>query len=135
MKKLWLPLFLVGMVGALSAQAGRQNTPSAKATTIVGCVAQSDGTYRLDHAIISTDMDTDTQQRPSPEASATPKMLSYLLAGGDVKAHVGHKVEVSGTVSNEKTSKDIAEMKGAPGMKLVGTLHVKSVKMVSATCP
>jgi hypothetical protein len=135
MKKLWLPLFLFGMVGAVSAQAARQNTSSPKPTTIVGCVAQSNGAFRLDHAIVSTDMDADTQQRPSPEASATPKMLSYLLAGADVKAHVGHKVEATGTVSSEKTSKGAGEMKGVPGMKLVGTLDVKSVKMVSATCP
>jgi hypothetical protein len=135
MKKLWLPVLVAGVVGAQSALAGQQKMPTVKPTTIVGCVAESRGMYRLDHAIISIDTDADTQQRPSTEASATPKMLSYMLTGADVKAHLGHKVEVTGTMSSEKTPKDTAETKGAPGMKLVGTLNVKSLKMVSATCP
>jgi hypothetical protein len=44
-------------------------------------------------------------------------------------------VEVSGTISNDTKSKDSAEITGVPGMKLVGTLNVKSVKMISAICP
>jgi hypothetical protein len=103
-----------------------------KPSTITGCVAQSDARYRLDHAIVATDSDVDTQNRPATEASATPKMTSYTLVGADLKAHLGHKVEVTGTISSDKTSTDIA---GVPGMKIVGTLNVKSVKMVSKTCP
>lgn len=135
MNKWWLTVLVAGVVGAQSVPAGQQKMPTAKPTTIVGCVAQSRGGYRLDHAIISTDTDADTQQRPSTEASATPKMLSYLLIGGDVKAHLGHKVEVTGTVTSDKTSKDSADVKATPGMTLAGTLNVKSLKMVSATCP
>jgi hypothetical protein len=146
MKKLVMIAFLAGLVGALPAQAGQQNMPantqkpatgkdSVKPSTITGCVAQSGALYRLDHAIVGTDPDVDTQNRPSPEASPTPKMMSYALTGADVKTHLGHKVEVTGTISSETSSKDSAATKGAPGMKLVGTLNVKSVKMVSATCP
>jgi hypothetical protein len=91
--------------------------------------------YRLDHAIVPVDTDADTQNRPGTEASATPKMMSYILTGGDVKSHLGHKVEVSGTMSSDKTSKETAGIKAAAGMTLAGTLNVKSVKMVSATCP
>jgi hypothetical protein len=108
---------------------------SVKPSTVVGCVAQSGALYRLDHAIVGTDPDVDTQNRPATEASATPKMMSYTLVGADLKAHIGHKVEVTGTISSDKTSKDTAEIKGVPGMKRVGTLNVKSVKMVSVTCP
>ena len=135
-------ILLSGFVGAMSAQAGQQNMPtvkdqttskdSMKPSTITGCVAHSDARYRLDHAIVATDADVDTQNRPATEASATPKMISYILVGADVKAHLGHKVEVIGTISGDKTSSDIA---GIPGMKIVGTLNVKSVKMVSKTCP
>src|ERR687896_214240 len=98
MNKLWLPVVVVGVLGAQSAPAGQQKMPTVKPTTIAGCVAQARGVYRLDHAIISTDIDADTQQRPSTEASTTPKMLSYMLIGADVKEHLGHKVEVTGTV-------------------------------------
>ena len=135
MNKLWLPVLVVTCVGTLAAQAGQQKTAAVKPITVIGCVAQSEGAYRLDHAMVGTDIDSETQQRPSTEASPTPKMLSYMLTGADVKSHLGHKVEVTGTMSSDKTSKDAAGIKNAPGMKLAGTLNVKSVKMVAATCP
>ena len=143
MKNVLTAVFIAGFVGAVLAQ---QNTPavkgqkpaskdSMKPSTVTGCVAQSGGRYRLDHAIVAVDTDVDTQNRPATEASATPKMVSYALVGGDLKAHLGHKVEVTGALSSDKTSKDIAEVERVPGMKLVGTLNVKSVKMVANTCP
>ena len=135
MKKLSMVVFLAASVAALSAQAGQQQKPGVKPSTITGCVAQSGTSYRLDHAVVATDPDVDTQNRPATEASPTPKIMSYTLTGADVKAHLGHKVEVSGTISNDTKSKDSAEIKGVPGMKLVGTLNVKSVKMISAICP
>src|SRR5688572_11670428 len=147
MKKLLMILLLAGFVGAMAAQAGQQNRPATRATkpatgkdsmkpsTITGCVAQSGAAYRLDHAIVGTDPDVDTQNRPSTEASPTPKMLSYALIGADVKAHLGHKVEVTGTISSDKPSNSNAEIQGMPGMKLVGTLNATSVKMISAICP
>ena len=145
MKNLCMVVFLASFIGALPAHAGLQNTADkgqkaapvkgGKPSTITGCVAQSDALYRLDHAMVGTDSDVDTQNRPATEANATPKMMSYTLVGGDVKAHVGHKVEVTGTISNDKTSKAAAGIKGASEMKLVGTLNVQSVKMVSNTCP
>jgi len=147
MRKFLMVVLLVAPFGAVAAQAGQQNMPankgqkpatdrdSMKPSTITGCVAQSGALYRLDHAIVGTDPDVDTQNRPSTEASPTPKMTSYTLMGADLKAHLGHKVEVTGTISSDKASKDTAAIKGVPGMKLVGTLNVKSVKMVSETCP
>jgi hypothetical protein len=147
MKKLLMVVFVASFIGAVPAQAGQQNKPadkgqkpetdkdSRKPSTITGCVAQSGALYRLDHAIVGTDSDVDTQNRPATEASPTPMVMSYALVGADLKAHLGHKVEVTGTISSDKPSKVIAEIKGVPGMKLVGTLNVKSVKMVSETCP
>jgi hypothetical protein len=141
MKKLFMVVFVAGLIGAVPAQAGQKGEKPAtgkdgmKPSTITGCVAQSGARYRLDHAIVGTDPDVDTQSRPATEASPTPKMMSYALTGADLKAHLGHKVEVTGTISSDKTSKDTAEIEGVPGMQLVGTLTVKSVKMVSETCP
>jgi hypothetical protein len=43
---------------------------------------------------------------------------AYTLVGGTLKPHVGHKVEVTGT----------------PTKAAATTLHVKSVKMVAASC-
>ena len=146
MTKFFTVVFLASFAAGVPAQ-GQQNTPpnkgqtpatnrdTMKPSTITGCVAQSDALYRLDHAVVGTDPDVDTQSRPSTEANATPKMMSYTLVGSDLKAHVGHKVEVTGTITTDKTSKATAEIKGMPGMKLVGTLNVKSLKMVANTCP
>jgi len=76
-------------------------------------------------------------------------MMSYeLVGGGDMKAHMGHKVEVTGTMSKSdmermhkmgsmdtmdkgKMDKDKMSDKDMKPMKL----NVKSVKMTSATCP
>ena len=142
MRKLAIVVFLVGSIAVVPGRAAFQKSDDpangkggAKLSTITGCVAQSGALYRLDQAIISTDPDLDTQNRPSPEASQPPKMLSYALNGADVKAHLGHKVEVTGTLTSEGTSTDATAAKGVPGMKSAGTLNVKSVKMVAATCP
>ncbi len=147
MKVLLMVTVVAGLVTVPTAHAARQTIPAdkgqpsraaakdaSKPITVVGCVAQSGASYRLDHAIVPTDPDVDAQNRPGTEARPTPEMVSYLLTGSDVKAHLGHKVEVAGTLSNQ-TSKDLEGSKAAPRMKLVGTLNVTSVKMVGVACP
>ena len=135
MKNRLVVVLLAGFVGALQAEAGQEKMAAMKPATISGCVAQAGASYRLDHAIVATDSDVDAQNRPATEANPTPKTISYALTGADLKAHLGHKVEVTGTISTDTKSKDAAEIKDVPGMKLVGTLNVKSVKMISAACP
>ena len=146
MKDFLMVVFLAGFVAVAPAHAGQERMPADKSqkaptgkdgikpSTITGCVAQSGAVYRLDHAIVATDPD-DTQNRPGTEASPTPKIVSYTLVGTDLKAHLGHKVEVTGTISSDKTSKAAAEIKGVPGMTLAGTVNVKSLKMIANTCP
>jgi len=75
-------------------------------------------------------------------------MMSYeLVGGGDMKSHMGQKVEVTGTMSKSdmekmhkmsmdtmdkgKMDKDKMSDKDMKPMKL----NVKSVKMMSASCP
>ena len=76
---------------------------------------------------------------------------SYDLMGGELKAHVGHKVEITGTMDDgkmmgkDKMSKDKMSKDKMSGDKMdkdkMGMaemhsgLHVKSVKMLAATCP
>jgi len=62
--------------------------------------------------------------------------MSYALAGGDLKAHVGHKVEVTGTMMK---SRDMGMMKDKDSMAKAdmaktSTLKVQSVKMLSESC-
>lgn len=135
MRTLLMVVSLGSLVWASPALAARQKPAAAKPSTISGCVARAGASYRLDHAIVATDPDLDSQNRPATEASPTPKMIAYALTGADVKEHVGHKVEATGTISTGMKPKAAAEIKGTPGMKLAGTLNVTSIKMISATCP
>jgi hypothetical protein len=103
-----------------------------KPITVTGCVAagSESGRYVLTNGMMAGD--------------TTGK--SYDLMGGDLKAHVGHKVELTGMVDkdkkmgkdamakddmdHDKMSKDKMAMS-----EMHATLQVKSVKMVSSTCP
>ena len=68
------------------------------------------------------------------------KPMSYELMGGNLKPHVGHKVEVTGTMASEKSDKMMkdSKMDKMDKDKMAGDMHgainVKSVKMISATC-
>ena len=144
MNKFTAFVLFVGFVGSLSAQAGQKDMPATmekdvmKPMTVTGCVAQSGAMYKLDHAMTSADM-----KNVSSADMKSKHMMSYMLMGGDLKAHVGHKVEVTGTMSKDTASKGMekdkmandAMHKDAAGMMMGGTLQVKSVKMISATCP
>jgi hypothetical protein len=71
---------------------------------------------------------------------------SYDLMGGELKAHVGHKVEVTGTIDDGKMGKDKMMSKDKMDKDKMAkdkmamsdmhtALHVNSVKMIAATCP
>jgi len=103
---------------------------AAKSVTATGCVAEADGHFMLNNA-------TMTDQTGAP--------MSYALSGGTLKPHVGHKVEITGTMKPAATSgmkKDTmakdkgGDMKDAKkdDMASSPTLNVKEVKMVAASC-
>ena len=76
MRNIAMVVFLAGFIASAPGQAADQKSQNPatskdmmKPSTITGCVAQSAGVYRLDHAIAGTDSDVDTQNRPSTEAS------------------------------------------------------------------
>ena len=115
--------------------------------TVAGCVTAGKGMgqYMLTNAMMTgAPMAKDTmatKDKMKPEMSADHVMRSYELVGGtDLKAHVGHQIEVMGTMSKkdmdgmakmEKMDKD--KMKADKDMKAM-KLNVKSFKMISATC-
>ena len=70
-------------------------------------------------------------------ASAAAKM-SYRLDGTEttLTPHVGHKVEITGTVDEQRPASAAAGgTTSASSNAPAGTLKVDSVKMVSTTCP
>ncbi len=80
--------------------------PKAEPMTYTGCIAAGakPNTYVLNDAT----------------ATGSTDKTNYDLKGGSLKAHVGHKVEVSGAVTKPATGNSV--------------LAVKKVKMVAATC-
>jgi hypothetical protein len=66
-----------------------------------------------------------------PSSSAMRTDVYQLMGGDDMKAHVGHKVEVSGTLAPMATHKS----KGGAGNGVQGTVQVSAVKMIATSCP
>jgi hypothetical protein len=123
-----------GLAAAPSAQntAGAKKTDKTSPGTVVvtGCVGPStDGQgYVLNEAIMAPrPVDKKSSDRPAAAPGGDKTVMSYLLDGGDMKTHVGQKVEISGTKIAENTM-------AMDHKDLGGTLKVKSVKMIAASC-
>jgi hypothetical protein len=137
-----------------AAQSGStaptQPTKDSKAptVTVTGCVAQGTNStsFVLNNATTAdatTKGATATPDKTKMGADANAKM-SYLLTGGEnLKAHVGHRVTVTGTLDKigmgmkpgEKTEASVPSASG-PALDIHGgTLKVQALKMVSTTCP
>ena len=100
-----------------------------------GCVADgSGGHYMLNNATMAGDMKGQMKDEMKP--------MSYELTGDNLKPHVGHKVEVTGTMASNKMMRDgkmdKEKMDKMDKDKMAGEMHgginVKSVKMISASC-
>jgi hypothetical protein len=126
---------------ALAAQQSRTNaTPTnaaPDAITIKGCVVESMGRYMLNDALV-------TKPTPNavPSAQAAPAAKSgsddqiYELIGAQVKAHVGHQVEVVGTMppSGANGNAQKAQDPKQTAHPMAGTVNVKKVTMLASTC-
>jgi|SwirhirootsSR3_FD_contig_71_1233192_length_572_multi_2_in_0_out_0_1 hypothetical protein len=98
----------------------KESKDTAKTVTATGCVAESGGHYMLNNAT--------TADQTTP--------MTVALSGGSLKAHVGHKVEITGTMAPAKKDTMAKESKEPKkdDMAAGPTLNVKNVKMVAATC-
>ena len=153
-----------GLGAAVSAQSGTmaKDQMDKNATmqkdgqmTVSGCVTagKDAGQFMLTNAMMmgggmmnKDSMDKDSMNKDSMKPGMSgDHMMSYELVGGtNLKAHMGHKVEVMGSMSKmdmehmgkmgkmDKMAQDKAMSdKDMKAMKL----NVSSVKMISATCP
>ncbi|MBY0493905.1 MAG: hypothetical protein K2Y23_06790 [Cyanobacteria bacterium] len=143
MKQLITAVCMAALVGSAAAAQEHKGMDQhkmgkdkmGKPVTVTGCIAAGKDAehFTLTDAVMAGDK--------------TAK--SYDLMGGDVKAHVGHKVAITGTVdamtmgSKDKMGMSKEKMPMEGGMakgKAAATephtmLHVTSVKMIAATCP
>lgn len=121
--------------------------------TVSGCVAQGAGTdqFTLTHATMANMGKMDSGAMKSD--TAKPATMTYELDGGtNLKAHLGHKVDVTGTMDKKAMDHGAMAKPGAPADKMASTdkdkagamahtgmmagkIKVTAVKMVSATCP
>jgi len=110
----------------------QRSSASANTITVEGCIqkgaaASPGGTTGTTGSSASAFMLT-SAAKPATSKETTPIASSYKLDADDAKLtpHVGHKVEISGTV--QPPSASAAGGAGTP------TLKVDNVKMVAATC-
>ena len=135
-----------GTLGAAQSTATDQGKMDDKNKTVMvtGCVTDAMGHYTLTNAMISDDaLPTTSQTPPSSVGTTGSTGDSYGLTGGELKAHVGHKVEVTGTMDatmktgsleTGKTVEKDRQTTGSPAATK-GMLTVTSVKMISSSCP
>lgn len=141
-KQIWIGSAAGVMFGAaalattvtVGAQSSTPSSAQASSLTIEGCLQQTSDAP--DAFVI----------RPSKESSAawTGKAPIYRVSGTNLKAHVGHRVEVTGTVTASKDEKgvDAALARITPDKTVVTTVDVKpapllaasNVKMIASTC-
>jgi hypothetical protein len=138
---------VAGLAAALSAQAPSSNVKVNQKTVqsirvkVIGCVAGATeaGRYRLTNAFLSGDDLPSTAGTAGKAGSGKDVSFenspSYDLIGGDLKAHMGHKVEVIGITSDTKlnNSDSLSAALGSSTHEKA-TLTVSSVKMIAATC-
>jgi hypothetical protein len=95
------------------AQSKADDARSRK-TTMVGCISEHDGKYML--------------------MTNNPSMSVELVSKEDLKAHIGHKVRVTGTIGNGSS---VGNNSGSPqGSHNLpnGQLRVTKMKMISQSC-
>lgn len=114
--------------------------------TVSGCVSAGAGSgqYMLTNAMMSSGMmDKEKMDKEMNKPDMAGMHMSYELVGGEnLKAHMGHKVEVTGTMSQSDMGRMKKDTMGKTGSmdKMAGKdmkamkLNVKSLKMISASC-
>ena len=139
MKRTILPMFVLACATVALAQTPPPSQPppaqGAKpgSVTVSGCLAEGTpaGHFMLNNAMMIPG--AMKKEGAPPMATGDKSMTaSYMLMGGEnLKAHVGHKVEVTGTFGMAPKMDE----KSATAKPMARELNVQSVKMISATCP
>jgi hypothetical protein len=142
-----LPMMLCGLlVSGLAAapmaqapNATNQGTPKPKPdeAVVTGCVAAAPeaGHFILNNAELKGIVKPAENMMPSgPPRKASDTPTSYQLTGGELQAHVGHKVEITGAMEKAKPTEAGGAVVGTSGTG-TPTLKVTAVKMIASTCP
>jgi hypothetical protein len=133
-----------GMAAEGAIPSGRKvrSKVHAKSVTITGCVAQGIDAdhYMLANAVRREDPPSSSavagtsRKVRSDNAPASDRTGPYDLQGGEFKAHLGHKVEVTGTSGDTGKATQTTISGSATEGKPLPRFNVVSVTMLSATC-
>ena len=122
-----------GLAAPLAAQSSMQKKYQSRETTITGCLEQtSGGGFRLTNAenLPSPAVPKGTSGMTKPEGNV--KLTFDLKNSVNLNRHVGHKVQVTG-YPETGTSNQAKGMSGSTEQTHI--FDVRSVKMISSTCP
>ena len=132
--------FAVGLAAqATSPQSQppmQESKDATKNVTVTGCLKAGD---TADSFILSNlkwggdkAVGTSGTAPAAPAISATSLKLTGSPSGGKLGDHVGHTVEVTGSI--DKADKDADKDKPAASASAAPSLNARTIRMVAATC-
>jgi hypothetical protein len=137
-----IALTAAASIAALPAHAQQQErkstNPPTASVTLRGCVAESMGRYMLDKAtVIAPKATAVPSPSADPSAVKTADVQPYELIGGQAKAHVGHQVEIVGTMRSDsgQTAAQPTAQATPTAHPTAGRVAIKSLKVLQTTCP
>ena len=111
---------ILGLIAACALAAPvalvAQDKPAPKEHTMTGCLQKG------------TEADTFVVQNTAEKG---PKVIGIVVAKPDLKGHVGHKIDITGTAVPTAE----AEAGKPKPSKADHYMNITAIKMVSATCP
>ncbi len=128
---LFLPMtFVLALLVYAQTQTGSMGGERSKNMKITGCLqaGSEPNTYVLNNANMSRSRSSRT---PSEMARAETSYKLIPEDSVDLKDHVGHKVEVTGTLENQESSMEHS----SPSANETPELKVSSIRHISPTCP
>ena len=142
MSQMWKTGTLVAIALTVAATVAAQQPPPAAAPSsadkvvVTGCIQQAPqlpvGTSGA-AATPDTSKFILTKASPASDATATPKTYRLDADDSQLTAHVGHKVEITGTLDAAKPAA-VAGDPAPPAAASPSKLKVSSVKMIAASC-
>jgi hypothetical protein len=160
----WTAAAFAVALGCVVATAQTPSTQSAAKSgdtiTVVGCLADNTtpgsatgtsgtttpsstaGKFILNNATMgsaSGSSTAGTSGTSTPSSASSSMGKSYILEGteSDLKTHVGHKVEITGTTTDSSSSSAAATPSapaGSGSMASPAHLRVTAVKMIASSC-
>jgi hypothetical protein len=124
-------------MGASAGTSGTAGTAGATGSASASASSSSEGAkYVLNNVSPTAAGATGTSGTSGATGAGLAAASSYRLDGDDAKLspHVGHKIEVTGSVQKSASASASATATGASASASAPKLKVESVKMIASSC-